>query len=89
MNPKLATLHARLRAHAPLVIAYSGGVDSAYLLAEAHRVLGEASRRLMRVPVHGRVGVRIREPEVGRGVDDHHLDSGAGAGRQQLVDEAG
>jgi uncharacterized protein len=28
------------REHAPLVIAYSGGVDSAYLLAEAHRVLG-------------------------------------------------
>ncbi len=29
-----------LRAHAPLVIAYSGGVDSAFLLAEAHRALG-------------------------------------------------
>lgn len=28
-----------LRASAPLVIAYSGGVDSAFLLAEAHRVL--------------------------------------------------
>jgi uncharacterized protein len=41
MNEKLATLHAQLRAHAPLVIAYSGGVDSAYLLAEAHRTLGD------------------------------------------------
>jgi uncharacterized protein len=29
-----------LRAHAPLVIAYSGGVDSTYLLAEAHLALG-------------------------------------------------
>ena len=29
-----------MEAHAPLVIAYSGGVDSAYLLAEAHRALG-------------------------------------------------
>ena len=37
---KVANLRAQLRAHAPLVIAYSGGVDSAYLLAEAHRTLG-------------------------------------------------
>jgi uncharacterized protein len=41
MLPKLESLREILRAHAPLVIAYSGGVDSAYLLAEAHRVLGE------------------------------------------------
>ena len=40
MHEKLAALEASLRSHAPLVIAYSGGVDSAYLLAEAHRVLG-------------------------------------------------
>ena len=37
---KVTRLHAQLRAHAPLVIAYSGGVDSAYLLAEAHASLG-------------------------------------------------
>lgn len=42
MNEKLAILRAQLRAHSPLVIAYSGGVDSAYLLAEAHRTLGDA-----------------------------------------------
>jgi uncharacterized protein len=41
MNEKLAHLRAQLRAHAPLVIAYSGGVDSAYLLAEAQRTLGD------------------------------------------------
>lgn len=40
MNEKLNQLRAQLRAHAPLVIAYSGGVDSAYLLAEAQRTLG-------------------------------------------------
>lgn len=40
MNEKLAQLRSQLQAHAPLVIAYSGGVDSAYLLAEAHRTLG-------------------------------------------------
>ena len=40
MNAKLSRLRAQLRAHAPRVIAYSGGVDSAYLLAEAHATLG-------------------------------------------------
>lgn len=38
---KRARLAGILQENAPLVIAYSGGVDSAYLLAEAHRVLGE------------------------------------------------
>jgi uncharacterized protein len=37
---KAEHLRSLLAAHAPLVIAYSGGVDSAYLLAEAHAVLG-------------------------------------------------
>lgn len=43
MQPKDAQLEAILRARAPLLIAYSGGVDSAYLLAVAHRVLGAAA----------------------------------------------
>jgi len=38
---KLALLQSLLRARAPLVIAYSGGVDSAFLLAEARRTLGD------------------------------------------------
>jgi uncharacterized protein len=41
MREKIEALEAILRAHSPLVIAYSGGVDSACLLAVAHRVLGE------------------------------------------------
>ena len=41
MTAKHELLRAQLRSHAPLVIAYSGGVDSAYLLAEAHRTLGD------------------------------------------------
>ena len=40
MQAKVETLQALLRQHAPLLIAYSGGVDSAYLLAAAHRTLG-------------------------------------------------
>jgi uncharacterized protein len=38
---KLALLRSILNAHRPLVVAYSGGVDSAYLLAEAHAQLGD------------------------------------------------
>lgn len=38
---KLADVEAILRAHAPLLIAYSGGVDSTCLLAFAHRTLGD------------------------------------------------
>ena len=38
---KVERLNALLAAHAPLVIAYSGGVDSAYLLAAAHAALGD------------------------------------------------
>jgi uncharacterized protein len=40
LNEKLEALRSQLRAHSPLLVAYSGGVDSAYLLAEARSVLG-------------------------------------------------
>src|SRR5215216_7730456 len=38
---KLAALRARLAESEQLVVAFSGGVDSAFLLAVAHDVLGE------------------------------------------------
>lgn len=42
MTPeKLHALESLLRAHAPLVVAYSGGVDSACLLAVTHRTIGD------------------------------------------------
>lgn len=41
MREKLAALESLLQRHAPLVVAYSGGVDSACLLAVAHRTLGD------------------------------------------------
>jgi pyridinium-3,5-biscarboxylic acid mononucleotide sulfurtransferase len=37
---KVERLRETLRAHSPLLIAYSGGVDSTYLLAEAVEILG-------------------------------------------------
>ena len=40
MQDKLSTLTTILRRHAPVLIAYSGGVDSAFLLAAAHRAVG-------------------------------------------------
>jgi uncharacterized protein len=41
MREKVRLLEQSLREHAPLVVAYSGGVDSACLLAVAHRTLGD------------------------------------------------
>jgi uncharacterized protein len=40
MTEKLDRLQSLLRVHAPLLVAYSGGVDSTCLLAVAHRTLG-------------------------------------------------
>lgn len=40
MTEKFDRLQSLLRAHAPLLVAYSGGVDSTCLLAVAHRTLG-------------------------------------------------
>jgi uncharacterized protein len=40
IETKVTALEAILRQNAPILIAYSGGVDSAFLLASAHRVLG-------------------------------------------------
>jgi uncharacterized protein len=39
-EPKLRSLEERLRQLGSLMVAYSGGVDSAFLAATAHRVLG-------------------------------------------------
>ncbi|HEY5741889.1 MAG TPA: ATP-dependent sacrificial sulfur transferase LarE [Terrimicrobiaceae bacterium] len=42
MNEKLDCVRNLVRAHAPLLVAYSGGVDSTCLLAIAHRTLGDS-----------------------------------------------
>lgn len=42
VNDSLCRLEEILRRNAPLLVAYSGGVDSACLLAVAHRVLGRS-----------------------------------------------
>jgi len=42
MTGKVSRLETLLRAHAPLLVAYSGGVDSTCLLAVAQRTLGRA-----------------------------------------------
>lgn len=41
MEEKIRTLRDILTAHAPLLVAYSGGVDSTFLLAFAHETLGD------------------------------------------------
>jgi len=41
LQHKIRELHANLKLHAPILIAYSGGVDSTFLLHEASRELGD------------------------------------------------
>src|SRR5580698_3004381 len=41
LEDKEQALHARLRSLGSAIVAYSGGVDSAYLAYAAHRALGE------------------------------------------------
>ena len=60
---KVARLEALVRANAPMVVAYSGGVDSTCLLALAHRAVG------------GRVlGVIADSPSLPRRALDEALD---------------
>ncbi|MFZ4683971.1 MAG: TIGR00268 family protein, partial [Terrimicrobiaceae bacterium] len=69
MTEKIALLENILRAHAPLLVAYSGGVDSACLLAAAHRVLGEKV-----------VGVIADSPSLPRRALQEALEVAAGFG---------
>jgi uncharacterized protein len=41
LNAERQSLHRNLRRHSSLLVAYSGGVDSAYLAYEAHHVLSD------------------------------------------------
>jgi len=43
LRDKMSNLHADLKLHAPILIAYSGGVDSTFLLYEASRELGDGA----------------------------------------------
>ena len=48
-NPKYSALRAHLRAFDRVIIAYSGGVDSAFLLRVAHQELGERAQAIIGV----------------------------------------
>ncbi len=74
MTEKITLLENILRAHAPLLVAYSGGVDSACLLAVAHRTLGD-----------GVVGVIADSPSLPRRALQEALAVAAGFGARVEV----
>jgi pyridinium-3,5-biscarboxylic acid mononucleotide sulfurtransferase len=47
LQDKLARLRASIASHPKLIVAYSGGVDSAFLAWIAHEVLGDAMRAVI------------------------------------------
>ncbi len=69
MTEKITRLEEILREHAPLLVAYSGGVDSACLLAAAHRELGDKV-----------IGVIADSPSLPRRALQEALDVAAGFG---------
>jgi pyridinium-3,5-biscarboxylic acid mononucleotide sulfurtransferase len=69
LSEKRAILEKILRVHAPLLVAYSGGVDSTCLLATAHRVLGSGVR-----------GVTADSPSLPRAALTEALETARGFG---------
>ncbi len=74
MDKKLAVLEGLLRESAPLVVAYSGGVDSACLLAVAQRTLGSEV-----------LGVIADSPSLPRAALAEALEVGRGFGAEVEV----
>jgi len=79
MSDKLATLHSHLSGYGQVVVAFSGGVDSAFLLAVAIDALGEHCHAVTAVsPTMARSEVadaRTLAAELGLGARHHVVDS--------------
>jgi uncharacterized protein len=81
-DPQLVQLEDRLRALGSLVVCYSGGVDSAFVLLVAHRVLGDRAVGVTAVspslaPSEKELAVRVAK-EIGARhalVETHELDN--------------
>ena len=81
-DPQLRNLEEHLRALGSVVVCYSGGVDSAFVLLVAHRVLGERAVGLTAVspsllPSERELAIRVAS-EIGARhelVDTHELDN--------------
>jgi uncharacterized protein len=77
LREKQAALEARLRDAGPLLVAFSGGVDSSYLALAAHRALGEKALAVTAVsPSYPESHRRVAEDVVRRfGIAHRFVDT--------------
>lgn len=88
MSQKLEALRARLREFDKVLIAYSGGVDSAFLLKVAHDVLGERAQAMIGISpsllpeeldeareLATRIGANLREVETHEMEDENYASN--------------
>jgi uncharacterized protein len=77
LRAKEAALEARLRAAGPLLVAFSGGVDSSYLALAAHRALGARALAVTAVsPSYPESHRRVAEEVVRRfGITHRFVDT--------------
>lgn len=72
VEQKLAALRARLQALGSVLVCYSGGVDSAFVLAVAHQVLGARAIGMTAVSPSLPEAERLEAEAVARGLGAEH-----------------
>ena len=86
--PKLDALRASLREMQSVLVCYSGGIDSAFVLAVATEELGERERGHRLKDRGDAGGERDRHQQIRAPLADDIVDEELGRGRQHQAGEA-